>query len=133
MIGYMDKFLVFIGASVVLVPIFHRLGLGSVLGYFSAGILVGTQGFKLIADAHGVLHFAELGVVLLLFMIGLEIQPRKLFPHLKIYARARNRGHAFELLDLGISNFKRETLDSSANFVGNLLVDMGYALPKQNS
>lgn len=41
MIGYMDKFLVFIGASVVLVPIFHRLGLGSVLGYLTAGILVG--------------------------------------------------------------------------------------------
>ena len=74
----MDKFLVFIGASVVLVPIFHRLGLGSVLGYLTAGILVGPQGFRLIADSHGVLHFAELGVVLLLFMIGLEIQPRKL-------------------------------------------------------
>lgn len=78
MTGLMDKFLVFIGASVVLVPIFHRLGLGSVLGYLTAGILVGPDGFGFIKDTHSVFHFAELGVVLLLFVIGLEIQPKKL-------------------------------------------------------
>lgn len=74
----MDKFLIFIGASVILVPLFHRLSLGSVLGYLTTGILVGPHGFKLIGGSEGVLHFAELGVVLLLFMIGLEIQPSRL-------------------------------------------------------
>lgn len=71
--------LIFIGTSVLLVPIFHRLGLGSILGYLLAGIIVGPYGLGLIKDSESVLHFAELGVVFLLFIIGLEIQPRKLW------------------------------------------------------
>lgn len=71
--------LVFISAAVVLVPIFQRLGFGSVLGYLIAGMLVGPQGLKLIEDAQSVAHFSELGVVFLLFIIGIEIQPTKLW------------------------------------------------------
>lgn len=79
MTNYLDQALVFIGSAVVLVPIFNRLGFGSVLGYLIAGILVGPFGLGLIKEADSVLHFAELGVVLLLFIIGLEIQPPKLW------------------------------------------------------
>lgn len=77
--GFIQQALVFIGASVILVPIFHRLGFGSVLGYLIAGILVGPSGLKFINHPESVLHFAELGIVILLFMIGLEIQPKKLW------------------------------------------------------
>ena len=71
--------LVFIGSAIILVPVFKYLGFGSVLGYLIAGIVVGPYGLKLIGDAESVMHFAEIGVVLLLFMIGLEIQPFKLW------------------------------------------------------
>ena len=76
---YIDQTLVFIGSAIVMVPIFHRLGFGSVLGYLIAGIVVGPYGLAFIKDSHSVLHFAELGVVLLLFIIGLEIRPPKLW------------------------------------------------------
>lgn len=70
---------VLMGAAVVAVPLFQRLGLGSVLGYFAAGLLVGPSVFGLITDAHAILHFSELGVVMFLFVIGLELRPRKLW------------------------------------------------------
>lgn len=76
---YIQQALIFIGASVVLVPIFRYLGFGSVLGYLIAGVIVGPHALKLIGDSESVMQFAELGVVLLLFMIGLEIQPFKLW------------------------------------------------------
>lgn len=79
MTNYLDQALVFIGSAVLLVPIFHRLGFGSVIGYLMAGVLVGPFGLKFIKESESVLHFAELGVVILLFIIGLEIQPRKLW------------------------------------------------------
>ncbi len=77
--SFIGQALIFIGASVILVPIFQRLGFGSVLGYLLAGILVGPYGMRLIRDSESVLHISELGVILLLFMIGLEIQPHKLW------------------------------------------------------
>lgn len=77
--SFINQALVFIGASVILVPLFQRLGFGSVLGYLIGGILVGPYGLKLVRDAENVMHFSELGVTLLLFIIGLEIQPRKLW------------------------------------------------------
>lgn len=77
--NYIQQTLVFIGSAIVLVPIFKYLGFGSVLGYLIAGIVVGPYGLKFIGDAESVMHFAEIGVVLLLFMIGLEIQPFKLW------------------------------------------------------
>jgi glutathione-regulated potassium-efflux system protein KefB len=67
------------GAAVVAVPLFRRLGLGSVLGYFAAGVLVGPSLLGLFTDAQAILHFSELGVVMFLFVIGLELRPYKLW------------------------------------------------------
>ena len=69
---------VFLAASVIAIPLFRKLGLGSVLGYLAAGIAIGPWGLRIVQDAEGILHVAELGVVLLLFVIGLELQPSRL-------------------------------------------------------
>lgn len=71
-----------LGAAVVAVPLFRRLGLGSVLGYLAAGLVVGPYGFKLFTQPEAILHTAELGVVLFLFIIGLEMRPSHLW-HLR--------------------------------------------------
>ena len=71
--------LLFLAVVVVAVPLFKRLGLGSVLGYLVAGVLIGPHGLRLIPDVEEVGHLAELGVVLLLFLIGLELQPQRLW------------------------------------------------------
>ena len=68
-----------LGAGVIAVPLFRRLGLGSVLGYLAAGLVIGPFGLRLIADPEAVLHAAELGVVLFLFIVGLEMEPAKLW------------------------------------------------------
>lgn len=70
---------IYLVAAVVTVPIFKRLGLGSVLGYLVAGCVIGPSGLRFIASADNVLHFAEFGVVLLLFIIGLELEPERLW------------------------------------------------------
>lgn len=69
----------FLAAAVVFVPLFKRFGLGAVLGYLAAGILIGPGGLGLMGDVESVLHVSELGVVLLLFVIGLELQPTRLW------------------------------------------------------
>ncbi|MCC2680052.1 MAG: potassium:proton antiporter, partial [Pseudobdellovibrio sp.] len=79
MTSYLQQFLVFIGFSVIIVPLLQKAGFGSVLGYLIVGILVGPFGLKLIPASEDVGHISEFGVVFLLFMIGLEIQPRKLW------------------------------------------------------
>ncbi|MET0182488.1 MAG: monovalent cation:proton antiporter-2 (CPA2) family protein [Caulobacterales bacterium] len=66
-------------AGVVAVPIFRKLGLGSVLGYLAAGLAIGPFGFRLFNDPEAILHVAELGVVMFLFLIGLEMRPAKLW------------------------------------------------------
>ena len=68
-----------LGAGVVAVPLFRRLGLGSVLGYFAAGLAIGPFGLRLFTDPDSILHVAELGVIMLLFIIGLEMQPSRLW------------------------------------------------------
>ena len=68
-----------LGAGVVAVPIFRRLGLGSVLGYFAAGLVIGPFGLGLFSDPGAILHVAEFGVIMLLFVIGLEMQPSRLW------------------------------------------------------
>ena len=68
-----------LGAGVVAVPLFKRLGLGSVLGYLVAGIVIGPFGFRLFRDPESILSVAELGVVMLLFIIGLELKPSRLW------------------------------------------------------
>ena len=68
-----------LGAGVIAVPIFKRLGLGSVLGYLTAGLIIGPYGLGLFANPQAILHIAELGVVMFLFVIGLEMQPSRLW------------------------------------------------------
>lgn len=68
-----------LAAGVVAVPLFKRLGLGSVLGYLLAGLAIGPFGLGLFNDAHAILHVAELGVVMFLFIIGLEMEPSRLW------------------------------------------------------
>ena len=76
--NFLQSSVIFLTAAVVAVPIAQRLGLGSVLGYLLAGIAIGPWGLGLIRDVEAILHFAEFGVVLLLFLIGLELNPKKL-------------------------------------------------------
>ncbi|WP_305989256.1 monovalent cation:proton antiporter-2 (CPA2) family protein [Roseibium sp. MMSF_3544] len=71
--------IVFLAATCVAVPIAKRLGLGSVVGYLAAGAAIGPHGLQLLGSGEDVLHVAELGVVLLLFVIGLELDPSKLW------------------------------------------------------
>ncbi|MFH0257670.1 glutathione-regulated potassium-efflux system protein KefB [Vibrio rumoiensis] len=78
-IDFLESGVVFLAAAVVAVPLAQRLGLGSVLGYLLAGIVIGPWGMGLISDVDSVMHFSELGVVLLLFLIGLELNPKKLW------------------------------------------------------
>lgn len=70
---------IFLAATVIAVPIFKKLKLGAILGYLVAGLVIGPQVMNWVNDPETILHFAELGVVLLLFVIGLELQPEKLW------------------------------------------------------
>lgn len=67
-----------LGAALAFVLLFRRLGLGATLGYLVAGAMIGPHGFDLVGDAANKLHFAELGIVLLLFLVGLELNPARL-------------------------------------------------------
>ncbi len=71
--------LALLAAGVIAVPLFKRAGLGSVLGYLAAGLAIGPFGLRLIADPESILHVSELGVVLFLFIVGLEMEPSRLW------------------------------------------------------
>jgi len=75
----MQEAFVYLVAALVMVPLSKRLGFGSVLGYLVAGIVIGPSTLGLIKDPDHILHFAELGVVFLLFIIGLELRPSRLW------------------------------------------------------
>ncbi|PKF60248.1 potassium transporter [Psychromonas sp. psych-6C06] len=70
---------IYLAAAIISVPIAKRIGLGSVLGYLLAGILIGPYAFALVGDQTDVMHFAEFGVVMMLFLVGLELQPSRLW------------------------------------------------------
>ncbi len=70
---------VLLAAAVIAVPLFRKLGLGAVLGYLCAGLLIGPFGLALFHEPQAILHVAELGIVLFLFLIGLEMRPTKLW------------------------------------------------------
>jgi glutathione-regulated potassium-efflux system ancillary protein KefC len=70
---------IYLGATVVFVPLARRFGLGSVLGYLAAGCAIGPFGLALVRGAESILHFAEFGVALMLFAIGLELDPARLW------------------------------------------------------
>ncbi len=76
---FLQQALIYLAAGVIAVPVFKRIGLGSVLGYLAAGMAIGPWGLGLIGESETVLEFAELGVVLLLFLIGLELEPDRLW------------------------------------------------------
>src|SRR2546423_3120276 len=77
--GFLEQALIYLVAGVIAVPIFKRLGLGSVLGYLVAGVAIGPWGLRLIPDPQTVLHIAEFGVVLLLFLVGLELNVQRVW------------------------------------------------------
>ncbi len=77
--GELVQVVALLGAGVIAAPLFKRLGLGSVLGYLAAGLAIGPFGLKLVSDPQAILHIAELGVVMFLFIIGLEMQPSRLW------------------------------------------------------
>src|SRR5512134_1738085 len=89
--GYLIQSVVFLASAVLAVVASQRVGLGSVAGYLIAGIAIGPFGLKLVERTEDVRHIAELGVVFLLFVIGLELEPKRLWS-----MRAR-------LLTLGLS------------------------------
>jgi glutathione-regulated potassium-efflux system protein KefB len=70
---------VLLGAALIAVLLFRKLGLGAVLGYLVAGIVIGPNGLGLTGDAETILGFSEIGIVLLLFLVGLELSPRRLW------------------------------------------------------
>ncbi|WP_159820735.1 monovalent cation:proton antiporter-2 (CPA2) family protein [Colwellia sp. 20A7] len=75
----LEMAVIYLAAAIVAVPIAKRLGLGSVLGYLIAGIIIGPFAFGLVGDQTDVMHFAEFGVVMMLFLVGLELQPSRLW------------------------------------------------------
>ncbi|MBC7681690.1 MAG: glutathione-regulated potassium-efflux system protein KefC [Ferruginibacter sp.] len=70
---------IYLSAAVIAVPLSKALGLGSIIGYLAAGIAIGPWGLGLVTEVKDILHFAEFGVVLMLFLIGLELEPKRLW------------------------------------------------------
>lgn len=79
MSGQLTEFVILLGAALVFVLLFRRIGLGAVLGYLVAGAAVGPQGFGLVGGGEAKLQFAELGIALLLFLVGMELNPARLW------------------------------------------------------
>lgn len=77
--SFIEQALVYLAAAVIAVPLTKRLGLGAVIGFLAAGVAIGPWGLALISNPKTVLSFAEFGVVLLLFLVGLELDPRRLW------------------------------------------------------
>lgn len=77
--AWLTTSLVYLAAAVIAVPLARVLGLGSIIGYLAAGIAIGPWGLKLVTDAQTILSVAEFGVVLMLFLVGLELEPRRLW------------------------------------------------------
>ena len=77
--SWISTTLVYLAAAVLAVPLARLLGLGAIIGYLGAGIVIGPWGLKLVSDPAAILHFAEFGVVLMLFLVGLELEPRRLW------------------------------------------------------
>ena len=75
----LEMAVIYLAAAIIAVPIAKRLGLGSVLGYLIAGIVIGPFALELVGDQTDVMHFAEFGVVMMLFLVGLELHPARLW------------------------------------------------------
>jgi glutathione-regulated potassium-efflux system protein KefB len=77
--GFLYQALIYLAAGVIAVPLFKRLGLGAVLGFLAAGMVIGPWGLQLVTHPEAIFGFAEFGVVLLLFLVGLELNPQRLW------------------------------------------------------
>jgi glutathione-regulated potassium-efflux system ancillary protein KefC len=77
--AWLTSSLIYLGAAVIAVPLSKYLGLGSIIGYLAAGIAIGPWGLGLVSNVEDILHFAEFGVVLMLFLVGLELEPKRLW------------------------------------------------------
>src|SRR5512133_1685771 len=77
--SWLQASLIYLGAAVIAVPLSRAVGLGSIIGYLAAGIVIGPWGFGFVKNAPDILHFAEFGVVLMLFLVGLELEPKRLW------------------------------------------------------
>ena len=109
-----------LAASAALVPLAKAIGLGTVLGYLAAGILIGPYGLKLLTDSDTIRHIAEFGIVLMLFLIGLDLQPREVW-------RMRNK-----VIGLGLPQMLLTTLAVAlavyvSGFAFNVAIIVGLA------
>ena len=77
--GWLTNSLIYLAAAVIAVPLAKKLGLGSIIGYLAAGMAIGPWGLGLVSNVQDILHFAEFGVVLMLFLVGLELEPERLW------------------------------------------------------
>lgn len=77
--GILITAIILLTTAVLCVPVFKKVGIGSIIGYVAGGILIGPYGIRLVTGGTEILHFAEFGVVLLLFLIGLELRPQTLW------------------------------------------------------
>ena len=77
--AWLSNTFIYLAAAVVAVPLARAMGLGSIIGYLAAGIAIGPWGLRVVTNVEDILHFAEFGVVLMLFLVGLELEPRRLW------------------------------------------------------
>ncbi|CDZ75912.1 K(+)/H(+) antiporter [Legionella massiliensis] len=77
--NFLFNIFIFLAAACIIVPLASRFKLGSILGYLIIGILIGPFGFRLIGNAEEIMHFAEFGVIMMLFLIGMELEPETLW------------------------------------------------------
>ena len=77
--AWLTNSLIYLSAAVLAVPLAKKLGLGSIIGYLAAGMAIGPWGLGLVTNVQDILHFAEFGVVLMLFLVGLELEPERLW------------------------------------------------------
>ncbi|HEX2147287.1 MAG TPA: monovalent cation:proton antiporter-2 (CPA2) family protein [Pseudorhizobium sp.] len=117
------QMLVLLGGAVVAAPIFRKLGLGTVLGYLAAGVVIGPI-MQQITDAEEVLHVAEFGIVFLLFVIGLELKPSRLW---------QMRGDVFglgtaQVAITGLVLTGLSILSEIADWRGSIVIGFGLAL-----
>ncbi len=112
-----------LGAAVVAVPLFKRLGLGSILGYLAAGLVIGPFGFGIFSDPAAILHVAELGVVMFLFIIGLEMRPSRLW-------NLRGEIFGLGLLQVGVCSVLLTAVGFAAGFpiAASFVAGAGFVL-----
>lgn len=112
-----------LAASAALVPLAKAAGLGTVLGYLAAGILIGPYGLKLLTDSETIRHIAEFGIVLMLFLIGLDLQPRELW-------RMRNKVLGLGLPQMLLSAAAIALIVQAFGFALNtaIIVGLGFAM-----